>query len=164
MAWWVLNSKFLSERILLPSSTKLHLKKFENAKRIRWKYITSYPGLWTALLVRDSAEEIHGFGEYCKYRHIHQAIAKANPWNKQHITSCLIYHSSLPTSPTIYTVDSTAICSRCPCSPSSPKNKNILAHIWSCKYFEYSESWKPWAGIIKATKEVMVAKGHGILH
>ena len=110
MAWWVFNSKFLSERILLPSSTKLHLKKFENAKHIHWKYIKSY------------------------------------------VTSCLIYHSSLPTSPTIYTVDSTAICSRCPCSPSSPENKNILAHIWSCKYFEYSESLKPWAGIIKSYK------------
>ena len=24
------------------------------------------PGLWTALLVRDSAEEIHSFQEYCK--------------------------------------------------------------------------------------------------
>ena len=33
--------------------------------------------------VRDSAEEIHGCGEYCKYGHIRQAIAKANPWNKQ---------------------------------------------------------------------------------
>ena len=38
------------------------------------------PGsLNTALLVRDSAEEIHGIGEYCKYEHVRQAIAKANP-------------------------------------------------------------------------------------
>ena len=41
------------------------------------------PCLWTALLVRDSAVEIHGFREYCKYGHVRQAIAKANPWNKQ---------------------------------------------------------------------------------
>ena len=28
---------------------------------------------------REFAEEIHGFVEYCKYGHVHQAIAKANP-------------------------------------------------------------------------------------
>ena len=39
-------------------------------------------GLWTALLVRDSAEEILNFGEYCKYKNIRQALAKANSWNK----------------------------------------------------------------------------------
>ena len=28
---------------------------------------------------REFAEEIHGFGEYCKYQNVPQAIAKANP-------------------------------------------------------------------------------------
>ena len=28
---------------------------------------------------REFTEEIHGFREYCKYGHVRQAIAKANP-------------------------------------------------------------------------------------
>ena len=45
------------------------------------------PGLRTTLLLRDSPEEIHGFGECCQYGHVRQAIKKANPWNKQRIIS-----------------------------------------------------------------------------
>ena len=29
------------------------------------------------------AEEIHDYGEFCKYWHVDQAMAKAYPWNKQ---------------------------------------------------------------------------------
>ena len=32
---------------------------------------------------RELAEEIQNYGEYWKYKHVPQAIAKANPWNKQ---------------------------------------------------------------------------------
>ena len=32
---------------------------------------------------RELAEEIQDYGEYWKYKHVPQAIAKANPWNKQ---------------------------------------------------------------------------------
>ena len=35
-------------------------------------------GLWTELV-----EEIHNFGEYCKYRHSPSGNSKPNPWNKQ---------------------------------------------------------------------------------
>ena len=64
-------------------------QKFQPSSQFSTNHMTALksscrsPGLWTTLLVRDSAEEIHGFGEYCKYGHIRQVIAKANPWNKQ---------------------------------------------------------------------------------
>ena len=32
---------------------------------------------------REFAEEIHDYGEYCKYGQVRQTIAKAYPWNKQ---------------------------------------------------------------------------------
>ena len=32
---------------------------------------------------REFTEEIHDYGEYCKYQHVDQAMKKAYPWNKQ---------------------------------------------------------------------------------
>ena len=32
---------------------------------------------------REFANEIHNYGEHCKYWHVNQAMAKAYPWNKQ---------------------------------------------------------------------------------
>ena len=39
----------------------------------------SWPESLNHAPAREFAEEIHGFGENCKYKHIPQAIAKANP-------------------------------------------------------------------------------------
>ena len=38
--------------------------------------------------LKEFMAEIHDHGEYCKYGHIHQAIAKAYHWNKQQTTFC----------------------------------------------------------------------------
>ena len=43
-------------------------------------YFKSFTGLMSGYApTRKFAEDIHGYGEYCKYGHIRQAIAKANP-------------------------------------------------------------------------------------
>ena len=64
---------------LIRKIPKKFTKKFGN-KVINRQYFRRRTGLkGTALLVRDSAEAIYGFRKYCKYKHICQAIAKANP-------------------------------------------------------------------------------------